>query len=229
MNYFKRFLAFLCGLGFALNALALRANAEDSLLFRLSVANTDISCKQRKPIEPGKGIIVDRFSLYISHLKFYAQGALIREDAEPLLIQVCDNPQKVTIPVHCDSIAFTLGIDSIIQEQGPIAGNLDPIHGFYWTWQSGYIHLKFEGNLLHDEKFKETNMPFTLHLGGYRGENQCIIARGFSRKSGCNTLRFYLDTLLESEVFLNKPSVMSPGPQARKMAEIIADAINLEP
>ena len=229
MNYFKRSKAFLCCLGFVFNAWALRATADDSLLFRLSVSNSDIICGNRMPIETGKDIIVDRFSFYISHLKFYGQGTLIHENTEPLLIHVCENPQKVSIPVHCDSIAFTLGIDSVIQEKGPLKGNLDPIHGFYWTWQSGYIHLKFEGHLLNDEKLKETQMPFTLHLGGYRGENQCIIARGFSRKTGCNTLRFYLDTLLESEVFLNKPSVMSPGPQARKMAEIITDAIKLEP
>ena len=181
------------------------------------------------PIEPGKGIIVDRFSFYISHLKFYAQGVLIDEDAEPLMIHVCENSRKLAIPTQCDSITFTLGIDSVIQEQGPMAGHLDPIHGFYWTWQSGYIHLKLEGRLLTDKNLKETIMPFTLHLGGYRGINNCIINCGLSRKPGFNTMRFYLDALLESDVFLSKPSVMLPGPQARKMAEIIAGAIKLEP
>lgn len=207
--------------------MAARTNADDSLCITLRVANQNIECGKRMPIEPGKGLMVDRFSFYLSNLKYFSKGLMIHQVASPLLIHACERPQKLAIPSQCDSISLTLGIDSVIQEQGPLAGHLDPIHGFYWTWQSGYIHIKFEGKTISENAPSER--PFTLHLGGYRGAQNCVITRGFRRKPGCNTLGIHLDELLESEVFLNKPLVMSPGPQARKMALIIADSIKLEP
>ena len=56
MNYVKCGLAFLCCIGGVFNAWALGASADASLIFKLSVANTDLSCETRMPIEPGKGI-----------------------------------------------------------------------------------------------------------------------------------------------------------------------------
>lgn len=37
------------------------------------------------------------------------------------------------------------GVDSILHQKGVFEGSLDPVHGMYWAWQSGYINLKIQG------------------------------------------------------------------------------------
>ncbi len=43
-------------------------------------------------------------------------------------------------------IQFYLGIDPVQNHNGAQEGDLDPIHGMIWTWQTGYVFFKHEGN-----------------------------------------------------------------------------------
>lgn len=56
-----------------------------------------------------------------------------------------------------------IGVDSATVENGVLAGDLDPINGHFWTWQSGYIHLKLEGEVTRNQSEKKS---FAYHIGG---------------------------------------------------------------
>lgn len=45
-------------------------------------------------------------------------------------------------------LKFALGIDSLRNHTGLQDGDLDPINGMIWTWNTGYIFFKHEGQFL---------------------------------------------------------------------------------
>ena len=60
------------------------------------------------------------------------------------------------------SVKFMLGVDSSRNHTGAQDGDLDPVHGMIWTWNTGYIFFKHEGN------FKDSTgatKPLVFHLG----------------------------------------------------------------
>ncbi len=62
-----------------------------------------------------------------------------------------------------DSVRFYLGLDSAINHDIDHFGKLDPAYNMLWTWNTGYIFIKYEG------KFKNSNdviIPFGYHIGG---------------------------------------------------------------
>ncbi|MEN9638177.1 MAG: hypothetical protein RLZZ262_45 [Bacteroidota bacterium] len=64
-----------------------------------------------------------------------------------------------------DHVNYCVGVDSTTQVAGAMRGDLDPQHGMYWAWQSGYISIKLEGkSTTADGKVQN----FVYHLGGYR-------------------------------------------------------------
>ncbi|MBK8557699.1 MAG: hypothetical protein IPL65_19005 [Lewinellaceae bacterium] len=46
---------------------------------------------------------------------------------------------------HYTSMHFQLGIDSLHNHNLDQAGDLDPVNGMFWSWNTGYIFLKHEG------------------------------------------------------------------------------------
>ena len=57
---------------------------------------------------------------------------------------------KIKLPSisNINSINIKLGIDSLESYSPNFDGDLDPIHGMYWTWQSGFINFKIVLNVL---------------------------------------------------------------------------------
>jgi hypothetical protein len=60
---------------------------------------------------------------------------------------------------------FTLGVDAAQVDQGAQTGALDPAHGMFWSWNSGYIFLMLEGE---SPVSTETGKVFQYHVGGYK-------------------------------------------------------------
>ncbi len=73
--------------------------------------------------------------------------------------------QRYRFAKKLDKILFGFGVDSITQVSSIFKADLDPIHGMYWTWQSGYIQLKIECTAL-GSKLPE-NHAVQLHIGGF--------------------------------------------------------------
>ena len=64
-----------------------------------------------------------------------------------------------------DSIHFKVGVDSATQLKGAQGGDLDPMHGMYWSWRSGYINFKCEGV---SSSCPSRNNAFMFHIGGFQ-------------------------------------------------------------
>ena len=77
-------------------------------------------------------------------------------DSESLVLQ--------TETQNFDKIQFNLGIDKQTNLDGVRGGDLDPLKGMYWTWNTGYINIKLEGIIY--SKVDSVNV-FKYHIGGF--------------------------------------------------------------
>ena len=69
------------------------------------------------------------------------------------------------------SLLFTIGVDSVLNCSGVQSGPLDPIHGMFWTWNTGYIFMKVEGN---SPVSDAPNNLIEYHIGGYNNPNNAL-------------------------------------------------------
>lgn len=103
-------------------------------------------------------------------------------------------------------IQFHIGIDSVTNSQGAMAGDLDPVNGMYWTWQSGYINLKIEGTKKTDNESNE----FQFHIGGYTAPHNTYSSINTPLLSEIN---FQLDEIL-NRISWENDHIMSPSKAA---------------
>ena len=75
----------------------------------------------------------------------------------------------ITSLENISSIHFLLGVDSIKNVSGVQAGTLDPARGMFWTWNTGYVMAKLEGN---SPVAKTPAHAFSFHVGGYKTNEQ---------------------------------------------------------
>lgn len=139
-----------------------------------------------KPLLNGKELYPDSMylktvsgdSISIRVLKFYISGIALHDDknetwTEMHSFHLLDIHKPSTLELvlgtpelsKARNLTFLLGIDSAINTAGAMGGDLDPVNGMYWTWQSGYINIKLEGWY-----YRKGNAPveFQYHLGGYK-------------------------------------------------------------
>jgi hypothetical protein len=74
------------------------------------------------------------------------------------------------------AINFLLGVDSARNVSGAQTGALDPLNDMFWTWNTGYIMAKMEGN---SPQSPVVNNKVEYHIGGFTGPNSVLSYRGF--------------------------------------------------
>jgi hypothetical protein len=125
----------------------------------------------------GESYTVRHFLYYVSNFALTKKDGskvivpesyfLIDQDHEPSrMITLKDIPAGDYVQV-----SFLIGIDSARNMAGAQAGALDPLNGMFWSWNSGYIFVKIEGNS------PQSGQPYNklqFHIGGFTGATNCI-------------------------------------------------------
>ncbi len=94
---------------------------------------------------------VTTFNYYISNVKLIAEDGTSFAESESYHLISQSEPSSKSFSIKnvpakkYISISYTLGVDSIRNVSGAQTGALDPANGMFWTWNSGYIFMKFEG------------------------------------------------------------------------------------
>lgn len=111
----------------------------------------------------------------VSKLKYYvSRPVLIKEDGTELplnqyhLIDFSNTSRLEadldTVPTgNYKGIRFNLGVDSSRNYAGDQVGALDPANGMFWTWNTGYAFMQFEGT---SPASTGTGNRFVWHYGG---------------------------------------------------------------
>ena len=163
------------------------------------------------------------FKFYISSISFYKSDELVYQEPNSYhLIDLSDTSAKtLTFPttVDFDRISFNLGIDSLKNVAGVFGGDLDPTNGMYWTWQSGYINFKIEGNYK-----AASNDEFVYHIGGYLPPFQSIQTVELDVQPQNKKVEVRIDSneivnLLKKQKL---KKVMRPSKEAVEIAQVVA-------
>lgn len=134
---------------------------------------------------------------------------------------------QVPIDVVYDTIKFHLGIDSLTNVSGAVGGDLDPTKGMYWSWQSGYINFKLEGN---SPLCNTRNHEFQFHLGGYSAPfaSMQTVYLPLTAKQKANIL-FDVQKLLSAIDLSVQQSIMIPGGDAVALSRLVASSFSIAP
>jgi hypothetical protein len=137
------------------------------------------------------------------------------------------------------SMSFLIGVDSARNVSGVQSGGLDPSTGMFWSWNTGYIFFKVEGDC------PQLTVPygsskFIYHIGGFKGQYNSLLsayipfgANVLSVKEGSNIINLKGDV---KEVFekpipfhLTKtPQITLSGTQAVGFALNYVDMFTLK-
>lgn len=118
---------------------------------------------------------ITKFKYYISNVAFaFADGMYSEMDSYHLIDE--GKPESLSFSFQVfengyHSISFMLGVDSARNVSGAQTGALDPLNDMFWTWNSGYIMAKMEGN---SPQSKVVNKKVEYHIGGFSGLNNVL-------------------------------------------------------
>jgi hypothetical protein len=152
---------------------------------------------------------------YIGHVKLLKDSKIMFEQPSyQLMYAEFQETLEIQTPpnISYNEISFSLGIDSATNHQGALTGDLDPQHGMYWTWQSGYINFKIEG---------ESNQPFTYHIGGYHKPFNTY--RKVTLPLSSNKVYLPINAILQ-EMLPIESKIMSPSKVAMKFADLLSES-----
>ncbi|MCA0427200.1 MAG: hypothetical protein LCH37_07165 [Bacteroidetes bacterium] len=213
----------------------LQAKASDSLsiAFTASSGKPGTKIQRNQWIKTGAhdSLRISDFRFYISNVQLLHQGKIVFTDSlEGHLINPFQAEQsklmlsKPRLP-EFDEIKLGIGIDSLTSVDGPKSNDLDPIQGMYWTWQSGYINLRIEGQ--HSASTLPNN-EFFFHLGAYAGPFNCYQTLSF-KVNAQNQLAIeinLLDWFKEAEQ-IKVWKIMSPRREAAQLSKTFARAFRV--
>ncbi len=173
----------------------------------------------------GSLVTVSQFRFYAGEFVFLRKGEVISRNTDVHLIDAAE-PASLTVDLDLtaaatgDSISFLLGVDSLTNVSGAFGGDLDPVKGMYWTWNSGYINVKLEGS---SPMSPYPSHGFELHLGGYLPPH-ATVQRVVLPVSGTGPWTVSVDVaqlLIAADVH-TRCNVMSPGEQAVRLSRVAA-------
>lgn len=170
-------------------------------------------------------ITIKELKWYISKVTLLQNDQIVFSDPKIAHLLNIADPKSLEIElksrkkISFNKIQFSIGIDSPTNVSGALGGDLDPTKGMYWTWQSGYINIKIEG-----ESNSITNHDFQLHLGGYLPPFAAIQTVVLPITNSSNDIKIGIELAL----WLGKISsigpthIMSPSKEAVSMSKEFA-------
>ena len=157
--------------------LILKEKADVFLNFSHQVAGQPLSYGNTYTNPLGEDFIVTKFKYYISKIRLenISAGTHSSLDENYFLVDEGQAPSKKisfnTETGNYNAVSFLLGVDSIRNVSGAQTGALDPVNDMFWTWNSGYIMAKLEGQSSFSTLI---NNEIEYHIGGFKGSENVV-------------------------------------------------------
>lgn len=169
----------------------------------------------------GESMSFDLFKYYLSHAALVSDaGDTLYLNEHTLIDQFDANRRGFSSSPSLDNLAsshftemiFALGVDQKHNISGDQAGDLDPVYGMIWTWSTGYIFMKHEGQftnangatfplLYHlgtKNAFSPVSIPIDVHLANERSYNIHLKLDLDKVYSAVDTIGFENNNLIQS-------------------------------
>lgn len=176
-------------------------------------------------------VSISSFKCYISNICITTtKRKLVTLEKKHHLLNL-ENTTTLILPINtkfpATAITFDIGIDSITNSKALLSGDLDPMNGMYWTWQSGFINWKIEGSSPH---LTTRNHHFQYHIGGFSAPFNSLqhLTLQVNKESATHCIVVDLKPFFESAGLFNTPEVMSPGLKATALANIFSSLFSIQ-
>ncbi|MEY4486226.1 MAG: hypothetical protein RL440_757 [Bacteroidota bacterium] len=165
--------------------------------------------------------INDSIAVRVDQFKFYVQA--LNEDKQHH-IHLIDAAEQESWQWTSPIAPMQIGIQAAIQTAGVFIGELDPINGMYWAWNTGFISVKCVGEVIHTKK--ETSQKFEYHLGGYQAPFACIKAiPGSGTQLNCD-LSLWFKAILHTET--QDWLIMQPSEESLVIFELFMASLHYD-
>lgn len=210
------------------------SQSSDSLAvnFHLQFGKTPLELN-KKYVSNKDTLTIETFRCYISNIQIQYQDNSVYTQNKSYLIDL-NHANLYQIPLtkktdkQISKITFNVGIDSVRNNSGALTGDLDPINGMYWAWQSGYINMKIEGK---SPSCKTRKNKFEFHIGGYLQPYYAMRQLAFDlNKNADSDIEIIVDlkSLFSNIQLRETNSVMIPGKEGMKLADYSTKMFSLQ-
>jgi hypothetical protein len=168
-------------------------------------------------------VTISTFKFYISNVEVeFENGTSYKEPQSYHLID-SENEKSLQFQLKnapdlkIKQLTFNIGLDSATNVSGNLEGDLDPLLGMYWAWNSGYINMKLEGK---SSSCKSVKKEFQFHIGGYLPNQNALqrVVIDFSKNTSEIQLKVDISKWLDEVALKQKNSIMIPGDTAIEMS-----------
>ena len=183
------------------------SKAAVSLQFSNEVDGTPIAFGNLDYVNPsGETFSVTTLKYYVSHASLVdANGMEVALNEHNLIDQ--GNPDSwnfmmANIPNgNYTTLRLHIGVEEEHNHSGDQTGALDPINGMIWTWNTGYIFFKHEGQFVHTNN---STQALTYHYGTDQAYATVDIPISFELKGVDKTIKvvFNLNDLYRSPTMI---------------------------
>lgn len=209
---------FFITLNFTLNA---------QLYFQFTWGNEQIENNKKYQLSDGDWIEFNELKLYLSNYRLGGKHHELSLNAVDLLDNEFPESKIILDSLNLnlyETLHFNFGLDSTINTSGILNGDLDPMNGMYWAWNSGYIHFKMTGK---SSLISTPKKEFEFHLGGYRKPNQTYFSVELPIMG--SKLQLDLKSLFAEHIKIQQESViMIPSPNAKKICEAASKLFSIK-
>lgn len=246
----KRYLALLTVFFFGISSFQQKRIYEQKALatvritFNNTVSGKKIVLGDSTYMNPfGEKYTVRKFKYYVSNLSFKKGGpGFILKNFYQLVDESSADSKSFLVSIPEGSytgIGFLLGVDSLHNVSGAQSGALDPAKDMFWTWNSGYVMAKLEGN---SPASTLVNHKYEFHIGGYSGKYNVLknIVLDFPKNSAVIfSSKKITEVIINADVdawwhhphdikIAERANIMTPGEWALAISDNYAHMFHIE-
>ncbi|MBC7486822.1 MAG: hypothetical protein H7282_08725 [Cytophagaceae bacterium] len=187
----------------------------------------------------GEDYTITKFKYYISNVVLKkADGSTYAVPESYYLIDASSSTDQLLTLSHVPAgnytgMSYIIGVDSARNVSGAQTGALAETNGMFWTWNTGYIFMMFEGT---SPQSTATDHVLQYHVGGFRNSTNTNALKTVNLSFGSSTLRVtkvgipQVHIMVEaSKVAKNRSFAITPTVQmaGAKAIEIADDYVNM--
>ena len=216
-----------------------------NIYFEAMVGDSDlVLATETYTNQAGNTFNVTMYKHYISNIKLIKTDNSVWAEANSYHLIDYSDPSSTLVNIanvpygNYKAIEFVIGVDSARNVSGAQTGALDQANGMFWSWNSGYIMAKIEGN---SPQSTATGNKLTFHIGGFSGANNVLktVSPSFNNDtakvtSSLSPVIHMSSNLLEwfetptTVDFSTINTVHMPGASAKTIADNYADMFTIE-
>ena len=210
-------------------------NSDLKIEFKAVVDNNVLITDKTYQNAFGEDYSVKTFKFYIHGVELSDSRAnsIVKLDKNDHYLVNTNDGSAASVILHVspstyDGINFIVGVDSTRNTSGAQTGALDPAQGMFWTWSTGYIMAKLEGN---SPVATTPNNVIQYHIGGFKANESVLRRVSLKFPSGLlsnvkrgsqSTVTIFADInrwFSNSVRISQTPVVMTPGTLAMQIAD----------